>query len=111
MNEFDATADRTGAVVPLPRGAQRRMRPATQWPIAVVLVILGVGLLLVALGAFRAGTVTMACSAWVAFLLRLVLSDKQAGLLVVRRRSVDTWILGLLGLLALILAFWVPIPK
>ena len=111
MSELDATAERAGEVVPLTRVAHRRMRSRAQWPISLVLAVLAIGLLLVAAGAFRAGTVTMACSAWVAFLLRLVLSDKQAGLLVVRRRSVDAWILGLLGLLALILAFWVPVPK
>lgn len=82
-----------------------------QWPISVVLCVLAVGLLLVALGAFRAGTVTMACSAWVALLLRLLLTDKRAGVLAVRSRSVDVWILGILGLFALILAVWVPVPK
>ncbi|MFM7146130.1 MAG: DUF3017 domain-containing protein [Actinomycetales bacterium] len=82
-----------------------------QWPITLVLCVLAAGLLLVALGAFRAGTVTMAASAWVAMLLRLLLTEEQAGVLVVRGRSVDTWILGVLGLSALILAVWVPVPK
>jgi len=94
-------------VVPL----SRQKRPKLQWPISVVLAVAVTGLVLVAAGAFRAGTVTLACSAGVGLVLRLMLTKEQAGLLVVRRRSVDAWTLGLLGLVALVLAFWVPVPK
>ena len=101
----------TGAVVPLQREREHRRRVGVQWPISLVLGVLAIGLVLVAVGAFRAGTVTVAGSAWCALVLRLVLTDQQAGLLVVRRRSVDAWILGALGLAALVLAVWVPVPK
>lgn len=111
MSEPGLPAGELGDVVPLNRGSQRRLHSVLQWPISMVLGVLGAGLVLVAVGAFRAGTVTLACSAWVALVLRLLLTDDQAGMLVVRRRSVDAWILGVLGTFALILAFWVPVPK
>lgn len=82
-----------------------------QWPIIVVLVGVGIALILVSLDYFRRGSVVLAGSVLLAAFLRLLLPDREAGLLVVRSRRVDVAVLGVLGALLAIFAFWVPPPR
>ena len=57
---------------------------------------------------FRVGAIILSASVLLAFLLRLVLSDAQAGWLRIRRRRLDLTVLASLGVLLLILAVVVP---
>jgi hypothetical protein len=99
------TDDRLATVRPLhPR---RRLR---QWPITVVLVGVGVALLVVATDHFRRGSVLLSASVVLAFFLRLLLSERDAGMLAVRSKGVDLAVLGGLGLLLTLFTFWVPPP-
>lgn len=82
-----------------------------QWPIFVVLLGVGIALTLVALDYFRRGAVVLAGSVLLAAFLRLLLPDREAGLLVVRSRKVDVAILGVMGILLAVFAFWVPPPR
>lgn len=82
-----------------------------QWPIIVVLLGVGIALTLVALDYFRRGAVVLAGSVLLAAFLRLLLPDREAGLLVVRSRKVDVAILGAMGILLAVFAFWVPPPR
>ena len=82
-----------------------------QWPITVVLIGVGLALTLVALDYFRRGAVVLAGSVVLAAFLRLLLPDRDAGLLAVRSRRVDVVILGALGTALAIFAFWVPPPR
>jgi hypothetical protein len=82
-----------------------------QWPIIVVLLGVAIALTLVSLDYFRRGSVVLAGSVLLAAFLRLLLPDREAGLLVVRSRRVDVIILGVLGSLLAIFAFWVPPPR
>jgi len=89
----------------------RERRWWNQWPIAVVLFGVVVALGLVSFDYFRRGAVVLAGSVLLAAFLRLLLPDREAGLLVVRSRRVDVAILGTLGILLAIFAFWVPPPR
>lgn len=82
-----------------------------QWPIIVVLLGVVIALTLVALDYFRRGSVVLAGSVLLAAFLRTLLPDREAGLLVVRSRRVDVAVLGVLGALLAIFAFWVPPPR
>ena len=82
-----------------------------QWPIIVVLLGVAIALTLVALDYFRRGSVVLAGSVLLAAFLRLLLPDREAGLLVVRSRRVDVAVLGILGALLAVFAFWVPPPR
>ncbi|MFZ0835040.1 MAG: DUF3017 domain-containing protein [Mycobacterium sp.] len=61
----------------------------TQWPILAVFGIFVVAFGLVVTNFWRRGSLLIGIGVAVAAVLRLVLSDKQAGLLVVRRRTTD----------------------
>lgn len=82
-----------------------------QWPILVVLAGVVIALVLVTLDYFRRGSVVLAGSVLLAAFLRLLLPDRDAGLLVVRSRRVDVAVLGVLGALLAVFAFWVPPPR
>ncbi len=82
-----------------------------QWPITVVLAGIAASLFFVAIDRFRVGSVMLAASVLGALILRIVLTDKQAGLLAVRARGVDTAVLGVLAGSLSILALWVPPPQ
>lgn len=100
---MSATPDNVRSIEP--RGWWR------QWPIIVVLLGVGIALTLVALDYFRRGAVVLAGSVLLAAFLRLLLPDREAGLLVVRSRKVDVAILGAMGILLAVFAFWVPPPR
>ena len=78
-------------------------------PLVVVClaVVASLGLLLVD---FRLGAACLAGSVGLALLFRAVLSDKQAGLLVVRSRVFDLWFLTVLASTLALLAVIVPPP-
>lgn len=88
----------------------RRPRWWGQWPIAVVLAGVSVALLVVGLGRFRLGSLILAGSVLLAFVLRLVLPADRVGLLAVRSKTVDLIVLGLLGGTLTLFALWVPPP-
>ncbi len=81
-----------------------------QWPIALVLVGVAASLIVVALDHFRIGSLTLAGSLVLAFVLRLVLPSTQAGMLAVRSRTVDLVVLGSLAVVLAVFALWVPPP-
>jgi hypothetical protein len=60
-----------------------------QWPILTVAGIFVVALILVAAGFWRRGAFLIGVGVGVAGMLRLVLSEERAGLLVVRTKSLD----------------------
>jgi multisubunit Na+/H+ antiporter MnhB subunit len=76
-----------------------------------VLTGVGIALTLVAMDYFRRGSVVLAGSVLLAAFLRLFLPDREAGLLVVRSRKIDVAVLGVLGALLALFAFWVPPPR
>ena len=60
-----------------------------QWPLAVVILAVGVGLALVAVQQWRVGLVVMGLALVLAGLLRLLLPVRRIGFLAVRSRPVD----------------------
>lgn len=88
---------------------RRRRGVPTYLPLTLVVagVAVSLGLLLVD---FRLGAVGLALCVAAAFVLRLVLSDADAGLLAVRSRRVDLVFLGAMAVALLVLAVIVPAP-
>lgn len=70
------------------REATRRIF-AAQWPIVLVMLIFVVAFALAAANFWRRGALMIGIGVGVAAVLRLVLSDDRAGLLVVRSRGID----------------------
>ncbi|ATA29463.1 hypothetical protein MLM_3480 [Mycobacterium lepraemurium] len=60
-----------------------------QWPILLVGLIFAVALALVGTNFWRRGSLLLGIGVGVAALLRLVLSEERAGLLVVRGKGID----------------------
>ena len=81
---------------------------ARQWPLLIVLVCLAAGVVLIAFGYWRRGSMVIGGAVGLAGLLRLLLSDDRAGLLVVRARLWDAGVTGLAGLAVIVLALLVP---
>jgi hypothetical protein len=88
-----------------PRPQPRRLR---EWPLAVVLTGMALGLGVVAADHFRPGTILFALSVLAGAVLRAMLPERTAGLLVVRSRALDVATLGLLGAALTVLAVAVP---
>ncbi|MEZ0065380.1 hypothetical protein ABIA32_001376 [Streptacidiphilus sp. MAP12-20] len=76
--------------------------PVRQWPIVLVLVVVGVGLLVTALNAWRAGIVTIGVGMLLGALLRAVLPE--VGMLAVRSRFTDIVVMGVMGAVIVVLA-------
>lgn len=85
-------------------------RVRDQWPLALVLLGVAVGLAVVAFGPFRAGSVVVGAAVVFGAFLRAFLPHDTAGLLVVRSRTVDVTTLGVLGVALTLVAFVVPPP-
>jgi hypothetical protein len=85
-------------------------RVRDQWPLALVLLGVAVGLAVVTVGPFRAGSVIIGGAVVFGAFLRALLPPATAGLLVVRRRTTDVVTLGSLGLALTVVAFLVPPP-
>jgi Protein of unknown function (DUF3017) len=60
-----------------------------QWPIVLVELIFTAAFVLAAANFWRRGALLIGIGVGVAAMLRLVLSDERAGLLVVRSRAID----------------------
>lgn len=88
----------------------RRRRWWSQWPLAVVLLGVAASLGVVALDRFRLGSLMLAASLVLAFVLRLLLPSDRAGMLAVRSKRVDLIVLGALGGALVIFSLWVPPP-
>lgn len=88
----------------------RQRRWWRQWPITVVLVGVAASLIVVALDHFRIGSLMLAGSLVLAFILRLILPSGRAGMLAVRSRTVDLIVLGSLAIVLAVFALWVPPP-
>lgn len=91
--------------------ARDRTGPTLQWPLTLVLVGLVMSLLIVADDHFRRGSVLFAGFVLLAFLLRLLLSDQDAGWLAMRRRRIDLMCLGVLATGVSVFALIVPAPS
>jgi hypothetical protein len=70
-----------------------------QWPFAIVLLIVAVGLVRIVMYHWRDGTTLIGIALVVAAVLRLLLPDGRAGLLAVRKRRVDMLLYGGFGLM------------
>lgn len=79
-----------------------------QWPTVLVFSSLAISIVIVLLDSFRAGALAFGASMALAFFFRLVLTDREAGMLKVRSRGVDLLILGLFAASITLLAFSVP---
>jgi hypothetical protein len=77
----------------------------------VVLAMVVLGVMLVAANRWRTGMSTVGLAFVVAFAMRAVLPDDRAGMLRVRRRSVDLLILGCCATGILVLTVVVPGPR
>jgi len=78
---------------------------------AVYLLVVGMaatGLVIVAAGAWRTGVSWMGAGLLVGALARLVLPERRAGMLRVRRKAVDVGMLTLAGVALIVLAVIVP---
>ena len=86
-------------------------RAVDQWPLALVLAGVSVGLLVLTLQDFRVGSVIIGTSVIFAAGLRTVLTHDRAGLLAVRSRTVDLITVYSLGIALTTLALLVPPPR
>ena len=86
-------------------GALRR-----EWAALLVLLVGAVGLVLLALdaGGFRAGTIVLAAALLLAAALRGVLPKARVGMLAVRSRALDAVLSGALGTALLVVALVTP---
>jgi hypothetical protein len=82
-----------------------------EWPLTAALAVVVVGLVVVASGHFRRGTVVLCFGVALALFLRLLLPSAEAGLLAVRSKRVDVAVLGFLAVATSLLALWVPPPS
>ena len=82
-----------------------------QWPITLVLIVMAAAMAFVAIDRFRVGSVLLSTSVLLALLLRVFLSDDDAGLLVVRAKSVDVGVLLVLSIALIGMTIWVPPPQ
>ena len=76
----------------------------------MVLVGVVAALAIVAVDRFRIGSLVLAASLVLAFVLRLVLPQDRVGMLAVRSRRVDLVVLGSLAAALVVFALWVPPP-
>jgi len=79
-----------------------------QWPLLVVIVCIGIGVYLIIELHWKRGAMMIGGACGLAGLLRLVLPEEMAGLLVVRSRIWDAALTGAAGLAMIVLAFLVP---
>jgi hypothetical protein len=79
-----------------------------QWPLLVVILLVGAGLLLVAAEWWRSGLVVMGLALVLAGVLRLLLPVRQVGFLAVRSRPVDVALTTGVGLVLAVLALAIP---
>ena len=78
-----------------------------QWPLACVLTGVTIGLAMVVLSHWRAGSTLIGVAITAGGLLRLM-PQQRVGLLAVRNRAVDSILLLGVGIGVIILAWWIP---
>lgn len=91
--------------------AREARGPRLEWPSVLVLGGMAASLAIVATDHFRRGSVLFAGCAILAFFLRLILSDRDAGWLAVRSRGIDLAVLAVLGVSLALFALIVPSPS
>jgi hypothetical protein len=79
-----------------------------QWPLLLVIVGVGIGLLLVTAEEWRSGLVVMGLALVGAGLLRLFLPVRQVGFLAVRSRPIDVALTAGVGLAVIVIALAIP---
>ncbi len=79
-----------------------------QWPLLLVIVTVGCGLLLVAAERWRSGLVVMGLALVVAGLFRLLLPLRRIGFLAVRSRPVDVALMLVTGVAIAVVALTIP---
>jgi len=99
---------------PLPNNV-RQLRPArrrwAEWPFVAVWAVILVSMGITADDHFRRGAVLFSFAVGLAFFLRLLLPDRDAGMLAVRSKRVDLVVLGVLALAVSVLSLIVPPPS
>lgn len=88
--------------------AKLAARGLTQWPMMLVLAVVGVGMVLAELHHWRRGSFVIGGAMLLAAFLRAVLPDRLAGLLVVRSKWLDLIAMISLGVAICVLALLVP---
>ncbi|GAB3364902.1 DUF3017 domain-containing protein [Modestobacter lapidis] len=79
-----------------------------QWPLFLVIVVVGVGLAMVALDHWRRGLLVVGLALAVAALFRLLLPLPRLGFLAVRSRTMDVTLTAGAGLTIAVLALTLP---
>ncbi|MBB3678157.1 DUF3017 domain-containing protein [Modestobacter versicolor] len=79
-----------------------------QWPLLLVIVMVGLGLLLVAVERWRSGLLLMALGLVVAGLFRMFLPVRRIGFLAVRSRPVDVTLTLGVGLAVALIVLAIP---
>ena len=82
-----------------------------EWPLAVSLAVVFVGLFVVGNGHFRRGTIVLSFGVALALFLRVLLPAERAGMLAVRSKGVDIGVLASLAILTSAMSLWVPPPS
>jgi hypothetical protein len=92
------------------RPAPGAARSSRQWPLVVVVVgvLAGLGVAWLGTTTWRLGCVLVGLALLVGAVERLVLGDREAGLLQVRSKGFDVVVLAVLGLAVVTLALVVP---
>ena len=88
--------------------ARRARLPLGEWPITVVLLVVGAAVVVIATGHFKRGSLLFAAGVLLAAVLRAVLPSATAGSLAVRGRLLDALTAGVLGMAVLALTLIVP---
>jgi hypothetical protein len=99
----DALPDNVRALRP-----RRRFR---EWPLTAVLLVMAAAAAVIASDHFRRGAVLFSAAVLLAFFLRLLLPERDSGMLAVRSKPLDLGVLAALGLAFSFLAFAVPAPS
>lgn len=79
-----------------------------QWPLLIVVLCIVAGICLILTLHWKRGAMMIGGATALAGLLRLLLPEDKAGLLVVRGRLMDATVTGLAGVAMIVLAFFVP---
>ena len=93
------------------KARRKRGVSMTQWPITIVLIGVALSLVVVAFWSFRKGSIMLSAFVTLAFFLRWLLPDNEAGWLVVRSKRVDVIVLAVLAIGLTLMSFWVPNPS
>ncbi|CAB4911038.1 MAG: DUF3017 domain-containing protein [Actinobacteria bacterium] len=93
------------------RDHRKRGISFAQWPITLVLIGLSLSLVVVEFWSFRRGSIMLSAFVTLAFFLRLLLPDADAGWLVARSKRVDVIVLAALAIGLTVMSFWVPNPS